>query len=414
MSKPESSSNLSPRPRVPASPPHPPDRDDLLHENEELRTRLAEAEETLRAIREGEVDAVIVSGTKGEQIFSLVGTDSIYRLIVETMKEAAFTVTLDGDILFCNAQFGQFVKQPMERIVGHPLRDFVAETDRTAAATLLTNAPQQTVKQRLVFQSSDGSTVPAHVSASSLSQPDGLSICLVATDLTELENSTELIQQLRRQQEALQAANEELAATEEELRVQNEELAASRAELDRTRARYQDLFETAPDGYLVTDPEGTIQEANQEASRLLGRAAAELKGNPFSALLPQKTGKEYIQIMAAISVDSTPPRWEVEIQPVEGKRFWAAITAAATRDEVGQIIGLRWLIRDITARKQAEEALRKSNRELEYMNRHMTGRELRMVELKKEIDELCRQFGQPSRYGYGDDGIHRQGQQAGQ
>jgi PAS domain-containing protein len=75
---------------------------------EELEARLAEAEETLRAIREGEVDAVIVSGTKGEQVFSLIGTDSIYRLIVETMKEAAFTATFDGTILFCNAQFGQF------------------------------------------------------------------------------------------------------------------------------------------------------------------------------------------------------------------------------------------------------------------------------------------------------------------
>jgi len=79
---------------------------------------------------------------------------------------------------------------------------------------------------------------------------------VVASDLTELENSTEFIQQLRRQQEALQAANEELAATEEELRVQNEELAVSRTELDQTRARYQDLFESAPDGYLVTDGEG--------------------------------------------------------------------------------------------------------------------------------------------------------------
>lgn len=94
---------------------------ELQRQNEDLRLRLQEAEETLRAIREGEVDAVIVSGAKGQQVFSLVGTDVIYRLIVETMKEAAFTVTFDGTILFCNAQFGEFVKRPAEMIVGHPL-----------------------------------------------------------------------------------------------------------------------------------------------------------------------------------------------------------------------------------------------------------------------------------------------------
>ena len=108
------SDSASPRPRVFAS-----SSTSLLKENEELRLRLAEAEETLRAIREGEVGAVIVSGTRGEQIFSLVGTDSVYRLIVETMKEAAFTVTFDGKILFCNAQFGALIKRPLELIVGH-------------------------------------------------------------------------------------------------------------------------------------------------------------------------------------------------------------------------------------------------------------------------------------------------------
>ena len=82
---------------------------ELRRQVAELETRLGEAEETLRAIREGEVDAVIVSGSKGDQVFSLVGTESIYRLVVQTMKEAAFTVTFDGTILFANAQFGELL-----------------------------------------------------------------------------------------------------------------------------------------------------------------------------------------------------------------------------------------------------------------------------------------------------------------
>ena len=108
---------------------------------EELKARLAEAEETLRAIREGEVDAVVVSGAQGEQIYSLVGAESVYRLIVDTMKEAAFTVAFEGTILYANDRFGEFVKQPVAKPgVGHDLRQFVAADDRGTVEAILTGA----------------------------------------------------------------------------------------------------------------------------------------------------------------------------------------------------------------------------------------------------------------------------------
>jgi PAS domain S-box-containing protein len=181
---------------------------ELKRKNKELRLRLAEADETLRAIREGEVDAVIVCGSRGEQVFSLVGAESIYRLIVETMKEAAFTVSFDGIILFCNAQFGEFVKRPMEQIVGCSLQEFVAKDSESSASWILAAAGKQPVRRRFVFQAADGAAVPAYISANVLSQPDGVSICVVANDLRELENSTELIQQLRKQEEALRHSEE--------------------------------------------------------------------------------------------------------------------------------------------------------------------------------------------------------------
>jgi PAS domain S-box-containing protein len=317
-------------------------------EIEELRSQLAEANDTLRAIREGEVDAVIVSGSRGEQVFSLMGAESIYRLIVETMKEAAFTVALDGQILYCNTQLGEFLKRPINQILGHRLSEFVDPANGSAAESLLIDAQAQPVRQRLVFVDAGGSPVAAHIAANVLNQPNELSVCVVATDLTELENSTEVIRQLRRQQEALQAANEELAA--------------SRLELDRTRALYQDLFETAPDGYIGTDGEGIIQEVNQAASRMFGRTAAELKGNPFSALLPTSEKEAYLNLMACMNAgEESLPKWELEFVPPEVPRiFWAEVTTAISPDEEGNITGLRWLIRDVTERKQAELALLQS------------------------------------------------------
>jgi PAS domain S-box-containing protein len=145
-------------------------RQQLLDEIESLHARLSESEETLRAIREGEVDAIVVNGSQGEQVFSPVGSESVYRLIVETMKEAALTVSFDGRILYCNAQFGEMIRRPIDRILGHPLQEFVWAQNRAAAEALLEVSRVQPVRQRLVFQDLEGATVPAQV-ASAMNQP---------------------------------------------------------------------------------------------------------------------------------------------------------------------------------------------------------------------------------------------------
>ncbi len=163
----------------------------------------------------------------------------------------------------------------------------------------------------------------------------------------------------RQQKEELEAAIEALSAAEEELRAQNEQLAASRAQLEEAKARYQDLFDTAPYGYVVTDRHGTIQEANKAASTLLTRGTASLKGTALAHVFPEKARAEFDKLLSRLR-DSGKPirRWEVEIWPLGGPAFWASITASASCDEKGKVTGLRWLFRDVTARKQAEDALR--------------------------------------------------------
>jgi len=58
-----------------------------IHELDELRRRLREAEETLNAIRDGEVDALVASGPSGEKVFTLEGAEHPYRVLVESMNE---------------------------------------------------------------------------------------------------------------------------------------------------------------------------------------------------------------------------------------------------------------------------------------------------------------------------------------
>src|SRR5438045_3357211 len=115
-------------------------------ETEELRARLAEAEETLAAIRNGEVDALVVSGATGEQVFTLQSAEKPYRLLMEAMNEGALTVHPDGTILYCNSRFAEMVKAPVEHVIGASLFRFVDVEQEQFLRELLRNTPQPGAK----------------------------------------------------------------------------------------------------------------------------------------------------------------------------------------------------------------------------------------------------------------------------
>src|SRR5215212_4260995 len=91
---------------------------DLSAENEELRARLEAAEETLRAIRADEVDALLVKHGDSEQVCTLQGADQAYRTFVEVMCQGAATVAADGIVLYCNRHFAELLRSPLESTIG--------------------------------------------------------------------------------------------------------------------------------------------------------------------------------------------------------------------------------------------------------------------------------------------------------
>jgi PAS domain S-box-containing protein len=161
--------------------------------------------------------------------------------------------------------------------------------------------------------------------------------------------------------EELSTGLEELHVAAEELRQQNEELVATREAVEAERHRYQELFEFAPDGYLVTDPEGAIRGANRAAATLLGVRQEFLVGKPLPVFVAGEEREAFrlrltpIRDGAAIVKD-----WEILLQPRDGAPFPAALTVGLVRDAAGRLTGLRWLIRDTSERKRLETALRAS------------------------------------------------------
>ena len=102
--------------------------------------RLAEAEDVLNAIRSGDVDAVMVHGEHGEQVYTLAGADVAYRELIETMIEGALTLSNDGIILYCNSRLAETLGRPIDEIMGTSLRDYVVPEDQLQFASILAQA----------------------------------------------------------------------------------------------------------------------------------------------------------------------------------------------------------------------------------------------------------------------------------
>lgn len=187
----------------------------LHRENELLRERLREAEETLDAIRNGDVDAIVVSGADSQpRVYTLETADQTYRLLVEEMQEGALTVTRHGDILYCNRRLAQLVETQPERVIGGSLQRFIAAADWPMMLELIGSGS----KGEVGIETEKGRVVPSHVSFSALRSDDlnGEPVfCCIVTDLTEQRRTGD---ELRAAHAALVSQVSERERTEKLLR----------------------------------------------------------------------------------------------------------------------------------------------------------------------------------------------------
>ena len=150
-----------------------------------LLARLKTAEETLRAIHSGEVDALMVSGRLGEQVVSLKGGEPAYRMLVEAMSEGAATLSRNGAVLYCNRMFAELMGRPPRKIIGIAVQSLVADTERDRFETLLANAHKAVAKGEFNLRCTDGSLVPVYLSLNRFHGYKGHALGMVVTDLSE-------------------------------------------------------------------------------------------------------------------------------------------------------------------------------------------------------------------------------------
>jgi PAS domain S-box-containing protein len=298
---------------------------------EELRTRLQVAEDTLRAIQAGEVDALVVGKAKGERVVTLAGAELPYKVMFDQMYEGAVTLDSECIIAYGNRRFADIVRTPLTRVAGSPLSRFVSSVDRPALEALCREAVRSSTQGELRFRAGDGSQVPVSVSLAPLQLKGSASpigIIGLVTDITERNRATELLRQ-----------------SEEWFRLMVENV------------RDYAIF--------MLDPGGRVVSWNRGAQRLKGYRAAEILGQHFSRFYPKEDierGKPQQELVVAAAEGRLEDEgWRVR---KNGTRFWANVVITALPDQTGTLRGFAKVTRDVTERKRAEELRARLTRQL--------------------------------------------------
>ncbi len=296
--------------------------DDLVAENRALRARLEEAEETLRAIRGGEVDALLVATSEGDRIFTLQGAEHPYRVLVETMNEGAVTAAMDGTILYCNSRFAAMVKAPPETIIGSALPRYVAPEDRRTIEALMAHPDQTSRRGEVRLASCDGTSMPALFSFSPAAVEGLPGMCVIATDLSE-QKRTEAIM-----------ASEKLARS---------------------------ILEQASEAIIVCDREGRVIRASLRAHELAG---CNPLMQPVETVFPFIAGEVGYPTFPAEGDEWGILRREVLFRRNDGRNFDLLYSAAPIESEAGTYIGSVNTLVDVTRMKRVEQELRSSEERL--------------------------------------------------
>jgi len=240
-----------------------------------VKARLADAEETLSAIRSGQIDAIVVDGARGQELVPLPGADNAYRVFVEGMSEGAVTVNLDGTILFCNRAFAELMGTDPEVLVGSSFLDLVKPEQFALFEGMLRNAERGPSKAELLLCCKDARSIPVFMSLCSFPGENSRTMCMVVTDLTEQKRQEEIVAAGRLARVILEQAVEAIAVCDSQGRV----VLASHAlhELCGRNPLFQHFDSAVPLTYGDSELSG---------SELSGRfsIASVLKGNRFRAV----------------------------------------------------------------------------------------------------------------------------------
>ena len=292
-----------------------------------------EAEETLNAIQNGEIDAIVTpQGVDGPQVYTLESADYLYRNLVQEMNEGVATLTYDGTIFYSNAQLASMLQIPLEKFTGQKLNNFILPKDLETYHAIFEKGFETRSSGEISIQSVDGTIIPVHISVNSLKDLKG--VYIVITDLSEQKHH-------------------------EELKIIHNRLNKSLDAMQESEKRYKNIINNLQDAYMQADNNGNISIASPSAASMYHyETPEEMIGVPSIKFYKNPEDRKYV--LNELEKKGKLENNEIEAVRKDGTCFFASQNAQFRYNDQGQKIGTETLVRDITERRIAAEALQRS------------------------------------------------------
>jgi PAS domain S-box-containing protein len=306
---------------------------------DELRARLAEAEETLDAIRNGEVDAVVVGGPAGQQVYTLENADRPYRVLIEQMQEGALTLSEEGTLLYCNDRLARLLGASRAALLGAPFHPYLESGEHAAFDLLLGSAAGGSAEFTLLTV--QGRPVPVNLSLVGLTVEHGMPqvICGVVTDLSNN----------RRRSHELAAANARLASEIEERRHAEDSL--------------QLALDAAGMGSWDIDLETGVARRSLRLDQIFGHPQRLATWQPETLsqmFLPED--REAVSAAFAQAERTGSIDFERRVKRAsDGEERWVHVRGRTYYQE-GRPVRIAGVVSDVTERRQIEEQLRQAQK----------------------------------------------------
>jgi PAS domain S-box-containing protein len=351
----------------------------LEQAHKELQMQLREANDIIEAIRAGEVDALVVNGENGHQLFTLKTADQSYRIFIEQMTESALTLDLSGRILYCNSNFADFFKVPLEKAIGTEFLDFVPLDNLSLAKEIIDAAWTADTKIELELQNGEGKRVCTQLSLKALNLDEGTALSIIITDLSEIKRNqslleirneeleesrrttTELNENLERivnlRTLELEAKNKELATAIKQQSEVNRQLKIALESLKESEDNLSSAFNAGDLGSCSLDLKTGKAEMSERFRLLYGLpVTGDLDWKMILACVDPVYIPELEQILKDCLSSGTPVDCTYPIiHCVSGERRWMRVVGKVKKDFNGQFSSVSAVLMDVTDQKQDEQ-----------------------------------------------------------
>jgi len=322
----------------------------LLNENFELRMQLDEANDTIDAIRTGQVDALIVNNGDSPQLYTLKTADQTYRVFIEKMNEGAVTINREGLILYSNSKFAGMVNMPLEKVIGMSFDTFIHQDAREHFAKLIANGWVLDCKEEIELYGPQGPATPCLLSCNTLELDEGIALSLILTDLTKLKQA----------EKDLKIKNEELAAAQfatEKLNNELEDTVRHRTnELFLSREHFKYLANNIPQMSWTNLPDGEVNYVNQQWYTYTGLTFEESVAGGWQKVMhpddQQSSMEKYKHCLETGEVFENENRYR---RHSDGAYRWHLNRAVPLRNEDGEVVFWVGTATDIEDQKKEME-----------------------------------------------------------